>query len=132
MFTAGEREQLRAALIAGARADARISAAATTGSAAVGRPSLPPEPGGALGLSPVGAALRRLPLTERIANLMIGESARTGSCGSRDWAVTPPGGQHAVTVRERPSWPDACTANGLTVSPVYPARYAPLTGNYPR
>jgi len=65
VFTAGEREQLRAGLIAGARADARISAAATTGSAAVGRPSLPPEPGGALGLSPVGAALQRLPLTER-------------------------------------------------------------------
>jgi hypothetical protein len=37
MFTAGEREQLHAELIAEARADARISAAATTGSAALGR-----------------------------------------------------------------------------------------------
>jgi RNA polymerase sigma-70 factor (ECF subfamily) len=32
---------------------------------ATGRPSSPPGPGDALGLSPVGAALRRLPLTER-------------------------------------------------------------------
>jgi hypothetical protein len=37
VFTAEEREQLRDDLIAEARADARISAAATTGSAAVGR-----------------------------------------------------------------------------------------------
>jgi hypothetical protein len=66
------------------------------------------------------------------ANLMIGEAAGTGTCGSRAWAVTPPGGQRAVTVHERLTWPDACTANGLAVSPVYPARYAPLTGNYPR
>lgn len=32
---------------------------------ATGRPSLPPEPGDSLHLSPVGAALQRMPLTER-------------------------------------------------------------------
>jgi hypothetical protein len=66
------------------------------------------------------------------ANMMIGNAVRPGSCGSRTWSITPPGGKRAVAVHERKSWPSACSGTGLAVSPVYPGRYAPLVGDYPR
>jgi hypothetical protein len=47
-------------------------------------------------------------------------------------AVAPPGGGPATWIVAPPSWQGVCVRGQVEVSPVYPARYAPLIGQYPR
>lgn len=75
--------------------------------------------------------IRLRPGASAAANLMISEAANPGRCGSRTWAITPPGGGRATTLDAPASWPAACTGNTIAVSRVYPGRQAPLTGSYP-
>jgi hypothetical protein len=46
--------------------------------------------------------------------------------------VTPPGGGAATIVTGPASWLGVCFRGAVEVSPVFPARYAPLIGSYPR
>jgi hypothetical protein len=46
--------------------------------------------------------------------------------------VNPPGGGAATIVTGPASWQGVCFRGAVEVSPVFPARYAPLIGSYPR
>jgi hypothetical protein len=47
-------------------------------------------------------------------------------------AVAPPGGGRVIWIVAPASWQGVCLRGAVEVSPVYPARYAPLIGQYPR
>lgn len=46
--------------------------------------------------------------------------------------VAAPGGSRVIWIAAPASWQGVCLRGAVEVSPVYPARYAPLIGQYPR
>ena len=46
--------------------------------------------------------------------------------------VAAPGGSRVIWITAPASWQGVCLRGAIEVSPVYPARYAPLIGRYPR